>query len=535
MWFRLDILMDSSMIKPRWENLPCLKAMFETIIRYILVAIGILLAYEIIRALILTKIRDKLYRSVKEYIEEYHVRIDRFKLIHKLVVKHELLNNGEIHAAILDHAREKDISIREVQDLVEEYIDEIVPVFNLLSYYKIGYVIANSLLNMIYEVVIDHENADKLKKIPHDSVVVFVMNHRSNIDYILVAYMLAQQISLSYAVGEWARVWPLEYIFKSFGAYFIRRKFREKLYHLVLEKYVQLISLQGVTQGIFLEGGLTRDGNYRQAKIGILDYIIGTRKNPSLQKELVFVPAAINYDWVLEDKNLVQEWQKGKEKSGFRDHVSSLTRILFKGPLILILNLFRYLTGRLKHHGYASVSFGDPVFLSEYLKKEKTNPLHLDRKTRLSRIQDFANDLMGHISSVMPVTPVSLVSAALLSFGDSSFTLDKLTRRIRYMRIHLKKKDCRMVLGREFEPSLKSVRNLNEEKKSRKKELVRFEEKFLEQDEAKQTVRMGLDLLKRRKAVTIKKGMVTINPKMRNIIEFYSNSIQHLLQGLELR
>jgi len=75
------------------------------------------------------------------------------------------------------------------------------------------------------------------------------MNHRSNADYVVVAYVLARGVHVSYAVGEWARAWPLEYVFKSFGAYFIRRRFREPLYHTVLERYVQLITRNGVTQG----------------------------------------------------------------------------------------------------------------------------------------------------------------------------------------------------------------------------------------------------------------------------------------------
>ena len=196
---------------------------------YILVGLAALLAYESLRAIVLGAIRSRLYRSVREYLDDNRVRLDRYKFMQKIIVKHELMNDAAVHQGIIEHAREKGAKIQDVQDQVEGYIEEIVPFFNLLSYYKLGFWVANSFLNMIYEVVIDRENAEKLKKIPPDSVVVFVMNHRSNIDYILVAYMLARQISLSYAVGEWARVWPLEYIFKSFGAYFIRRRYREKL------------------------------------------------------------------------------------------------------------------------------------------------------------------------------------------------------------------------------------------------------------------------------------------------------------------
>ena len=47
-----------------------------------------------------------------------------------------------------------------------------------------------------------------LAAIPKGATVVFVMNHRSNMDYILVSFLAAERVALSYAVGEWARIWP---------------------------------------------------------------------------------------------------------------------------------------------------------------------------------------------------------------------------------------------------------------------------------------------------------------------------------------
>ena len=133
------------------------------------------------------------------------------------------------------------------------------------------------------------------------------MNHRSNADYVLVSYALAGQVAISYAVGEWARAFPLEHMFKAFGSYFVRRKYREPLYHVVLERYVQLITREGVTQGIFLEGGLTRDGHLKSPKIGLLDYVLGIARDPVYRSRIQIVPVAINYDRVLEDRSLLRE------------------------------------------------------------------------------------------------------------------------------------------------------------------------------------------------------------------------------------
>ncbi len=496
---------------------------------YILIILAVLVAYESLRAIIIGSVRERLHRSVRDYLDDNRVRLDKYKFMQKVIIKHELMNDTEVHQGIIDHARQKDVKIRDVQDQVEGYIEEIVPFFNLLSYYKLGYWVANSFLNLIYEVVIDRENAEKLKKIPPDSVVVFVMNHRSNIDYILVAYMLARQISLSYAVGEWARVWPLEYIFKSFGAYFIRRRYREKLYHLVLEKYVQLISLQGVTQGIFLEGGLSRDGRLRAAKIGILDYIIGIKKKPDFKRELVFIPAAINYDWVLEDRTLIQEWKKGKEKSGFRDHMATLFRVIGKGPLLLFFNLARYASGRLKQHGSASVSFGDPVFLSDLLGREKKNLFDLPREARLERVQHFADGLLNRIGKAIPVTPVCVTARALVLLGKDRLTKTELVMKVAELRKKCRAKGGRLVHGRAFESSRKIIDGIEREKGDRTRELVDFEEDLLEFEQSLETVEAALDVLARRKIVSIKHGRLVVNPGRSVLLEYYSNSLDRLL------
>jgi len=194
---------------------------------------------------------------------------------------------------------EHELSEKAVRRQVRKYLDEIIPHFNVLSYYKIGYNAAKILVNLLYKVSVDYQDEPALEQIPKRDVVVYLMNHRSNADYIVVAYVLARGVHVSYAVGEWARAWPLEYVFKSFGAYFIRRKFREPLYHTVLERYVQLITRNGVTQGISPEGGLSRDGKLRPPKLGLLDYICRSLTDPAFDRDIWFVPVAMIYVSVL--------------------------------------------------------------------------------------------------------------------------------------------------------------------------------------------------------------------------------------------
>ena len=93
-------------------------------------------------------------------------------------------------------------------------------------------------------------------------------------DYVLAAFLAAERTALSYAVGEWARIWPLQQLIRAMGAYFVRRNSGDPLYRIVLDRYVQMATTAGVTQAVFPEGGLTVDGLLRAPKFGLLDYML---------------------------------------------------------------------------------------------------------------------------------------------------------------------------------------------------------------------------------------------------------------------
>ena len=61
--------------------------------------------------------------------------------------------------------------------------------------------------HMLYRVRIGVRNDEALAAVDPASSVIFVINHRSNMDYVLVTYVAATSSALSYAVGEWAQVW----------------------------------------------------------------------------------------------------------------------------------------------------------------------------------------------------------------------------------------------------------------------------------------------------------------------------------------
>ena len=320
-------------------------------------------------------------RAAIRVVRRFRARIDRFKLTSKKYIAESLLGDEAIAAAVREHAALHGMPEAAVWRTVRTYIDEIVPAFNLLAYYQVGIVASRILLNLFYRVNVSYVRRESFDELPRESIVIYLMNHRSNADYVLAGYALAGQVAISWAVGEWARVFPLEYLFKSFGSYFIRRRFREPLYHTVLERYVQLVTRNAVTQGIFPEGGLSRDGKLRPAKIGLLDYALGVAREPGFAARMYVVPVGINFDRVLEDRSLLRELREseGHARTG---RLTQLREVLG----YTTWNAGRLLSRRWKRYGQAAVVIGEPVPLAGWfrtLEVEKRGLFTLPRAERL--------------------------------------------------------------------------------------------------------------------------------------------------------
>jgi glycerol-3-phosphate O-acyltransferase len=346
-------------------------------------------------------------RHARRFQRARRIRIDRFKLKRRHAdIELEVFGSREIVDAIHNYARDHHVSTEEAMRQAKVYLGEIVPKFNILAYYRFGQPIARAIMYFLYRPVVERKPlVDFNETAPKGSTVVYIINHRSNADYVLVAHMLFKFVSLSYAIGEWARVWPLNHVFKWFGGYFVRRRYREPLYHAVLSKFVQTITSHGVTQGIFIEGGLTRDGAFQKPKLGMLDYIVTAKRDPAFNSPLFIIPTAINYDRVLEDRNLTEELLGREDRSTKTEKLNTTFDFLFK-------NILRSAIRRFKRYGYAIVTFGKPVSVDAFIAAHPEVLAH-SFEERKAALQLLAESIMTEISAAIPVTPVTLAASIL--------------------------------------------------------------------------------------------------------------------------
>jgi len=336
--------------------------------------------------------RRRLERAVARLNERLTRPIEPFKLARRHDMIQRLVYDPEVTQAIVDYAERHAVREDVAFEKARRYAREIVPSFSAFAYFGFGTRASRWLARMLYIVRTGPDNEAVLSRIDKDATVIFIMNHRSNMDYVLVTTLAAQASALSYAVGEWARVWPLSRLIKSMGAYFIRRRSRGGLYRAVLARYVQMATTGGVTQAIFPEGGLSLDGRLRPPKIGLLSYVVQGYKADG--RDVVFVPVAINYDRVLEDRVLISAAQRGDRR--FRARMTVILRFILS-------MIWRRLRGTFRKFGVAEVIFGAPVRLSDYAE--------------VPALDDLAQMLMHRIEEEMPLLFVPLLSRALLRSG----------------------------------------------------------------------------------------------------------------------
>ena len=376
---------------------------------WIFIVLLLFAAVMVLDRILLPGMRWYLKRRVNRVIEEINTRLDieirPIQFTRRQAIIDQLVFDEKVIDAIKLYAEEHKMPLAIAQEKAHKYAAEIVPAFNAYIYFRIGYWLARKLARLIYRVRVGFYDNNKINEIDSNSSVVFVMNHRSNMDYVLVSFLVAEKTTLSYAVGEWARIWPLQMLIKAMGAFFVRRNSGNPLYRKVLERYINLSTRAGVCQAVFLEGGLTKDGSLREPRLGFMDYMLRDY-HPHSDKDIVFIPVGINYDRVIEDRSLIRRLDAAAEKRSFWFVIKTTAGFIFKNALLSRETRWR-------RFGYASVNFGEPVSAKKYCEVNHVDFSALQTEDRFLRVESLAETIMKNISQVVPVVPVALMSDVL--------------------------------------------------------------------------------------------------------------------------
>ncbi|MDH5220791.1 MAG: 1-acyl-sn-glycerol-3-phosphate acyltransferase [Betaproteobacteria bacterium] len=425
---------------------------------------------------------------IDEVGQRLRIGIRPFQRTRRQALIHRLVTDPKVQRAAEEYAREHGVPLAAAMHRVERYARETVPAFNAYLYFRIGYWLGKHLAQALYRVRLGYVDVEHLQRIEPDSTVVFVMNHRSNMDYVLAGYLAADQTALSYAVGEWARIWPLSALIRWMGAYFVRRNSKDELYRRVLERYIVMATEAGVPQAVFPEGGLTRDGRLREPRLGAIDYMMrGFRAEG--ERDLVFVPLGINYDRVLEDRTLLRALDADAPRRGGLAALGTTLRFLAR-------NLWLALRSQWYRFGYACVNFGAPVSMREYCQARNLDFHRLQGEERRREMAALGAHLMACVGRIVPVLPVPLIATVLVQRAEQAISPFDLKTEVARLLDALHARGAHIYVPRQ---------------------------------DFDYAINVGLRMLRLRKLVGEREGLYYAQAGELPLLRYYANSIAHLL------
>lgn len=325
-------------------------------------------------------------------------------LSHRRTLVHQIPNRPLVRQAIEEEAKKSKRPTAKVKKAARTYADEIA---SNISYSNIRFldVLLTWVWNKIYAGIELH-NITPLKDISKDNTVIYVPCHRSHIDYLLLSYVLYHQgLQLPHiAAGINLNMPVVGGILRRGGAFFMRRTFRNnKLYTAVFDEYLHSIFTHGYASEYFVEGGRSRTGRTLSPKAGMLAMTLRSFLRDN-RKPILFMPVYTGYEKVFEANSYLGELRgNAKQKE-------SLFGVL--GTLRSMKNSF----------GRVHVTFGEPIYLSEFLDEHQPhwqNENHAESNYRPQWanpvVQKLASKVAISINSAASINPINLLSLAILS------------------------------------------------------------------------------------------------------------------------
>ena len=268
------------------------------------------------------------------------------------------------------------------------------------------------VLDIFWRKVYDRVELSHIRR-THDiattHTIVYVPNHRSHIDYLILSYLLFKEgIAIPYiAAGDNLDLPILGALLRRCGAFFMRRSYRDDpAYRALLADYVSYLLNEGHSIEFFIEGTRSRPGWTLEPRLGLLHMIMEFQGQEPL-RPIALVPVYTAYERLIESESYKAELLgESKRNESLRDAFTAL----------------KLLRQRL---GIIQVSLGEPLELSELIKEFGTD---------IHAAQSAATQITYAINDNAVLSPTNLVSSAVFSVGTGSVTKATLERRIDFLR-----------------------------------------------------------------------------------------------------
>ncbi len=337
---------------------------------------------------------------------ERALRGNRYKI--PRFVPEAILSRGEFVAAVDNYATGSGTDTSEARRTAARYLDEIAATH---SPYVID-LIANAIHSLYRqgygEIRYSAEEVAGVATLGAEYPLVFLPSHRSNLDRLSLQFMLWENdLPPNHTAGGInLNFFPVGPLIRRTGVFFIRRSFRDnELYKIVLRAYIDYLIEGRFPLEWYMEGGRSRSGKLNPPRFGLLNYVVDALQRGK-SEDIMLIPVSIAYDQIQDVPAYAREAQgKGKERESL-------------GWMVKAIRSLR------QRYGDIYISFGAPVSLAA-INPPSGDREQVDLQPSID-LQKVAFEVMYRIGRVTPVTPIAVVSIALLAARGKVRTADEI-------------------------------------------------------------------------------------------------------------
>ncbi len=352
----------------------------------------------------------KLRRDILRQINRHRQSITGPVRKSKEELKENILTGERFRRFMESYAQSREMPIGQVRRKADAYLEEIAANYKP-AFIKIASVLVRWIVNSMFDgVTTNQEVLNRVKTMSLKGPLVLIPCHKSHIDYLILSYILYHNnMQVPHvAAGKNLAFWPIGPLFRSGGAFFLRRSFRGAvLYARVFAEYIHKLLEEGYTIEQFIEGGRSRTGKLLMPKLGLLSILMNAYKDGACD-DMILVPVYVGYDRILEEKSYLHELNGGQKEAE---------------------NFFQLIRARKflkKRYGKIYIQFHEPFSVKQLVSRCDPPLAQMSSKQLNALIRKLGYQLINAINEVTVVTPHALVAGAILNYPRQSFSFDQL-------------------------------------------------------------------------------------------------------------
>src|SRR5690606_26106092 len=359
----------------------------------------------------------KLSRVLRLHFNRVKTSVVGQDLSHRRTIAKNIISRPAVQAEIKGYAERQKVSIEKAEREAEKIIREIAADYSYSSI-RLMHKVFRWFWTKVYDGVKLNFYAE-FRNLTTEKEIIYTPCHRSHIDYPIFSYSLYEKglVPPHIAAGFNLNLPIIGRLLRGAGAFFIRRSFNSALYSTIFSEYLSSLIAHGVSIEYFIEGTRSRTGRLLHPKAGMLAMTVRSYLNER-GKPLVFLPASLNYEKLMEGASYKSELgggQKQKESIG---------------------GLFKTLKLLKDEYGRLTVNFAEAIELNDLLDKHQPNWRNLtlgvkEKPPWFKNVVSEAGELiLTHINEASHVNPINLLAVSLLATPNLAASVINLTDQI---------------------------------------------------------------------------------------------------------